>query len=417
MSFTYVGQAITKASTFAAGSAFDLPAGTADGDLLTIAVNTTGNYLITLPAGWTTRYAVNKNNEGGLISNIVRGYVVRGASAPGDILAGFTGTMRVGIVVKAYRPTSGVATFVDEAIGDMSGAFGTSHSWTGVSDLETDDLLDMALSSGRNITWGNADAVTDPSTASGAGTTTGMPTAGAWLAREADNSPTATLAWFSACGVKSSAGATGDFLMTTDINAGPLGSVMVFRDVAGGSSGPTIGTQPTDETVTEGDPAVFTVAATGTGTLTYQWQEDDGGGFADITDGGAYSGATTDELTIDPTTLGLDGYLYRCNVTDDDSTTASDSAELTVTAAPLGFSVTVRNPADGTTRNSYTFDKVYAVRLSDNALVKTWTGPSTNGSGVLTLSDAALTAAPHAIVTIETTGTPDTAGAEIVTPA
>jgi hypothetical protein len=100
------------------------------------------------------------------------------------------------------------------------------------------------------------------------------------------------------------------------------------------AGGPTITTQPDDVSLTEPAPADFTVAATGTGTLTYQWQEDSGAGFADITDGGIYAGAETDTLTIDPTDVALSGNFYRCNVTDDNGTTASDPATLTVGAAP-----------------------------------------------------------------------------------
>lgn len=93
----------------------------------------------------------------------------------------------------------------------------------------------------------------------------------------------------------------------------------------------SITTQPVDSEETTGDPASFTVVAaiTGTGgTLTYQWQEDSGGGFANITDAGVYSGATTDTLAISDNT-GLDSYQYRVVV----SATGADS--VTSTAATL----------------------------------------------------------------------------------
>jgi len=191
---------------------------------------------------------------------------------------------------------------------------------------------------------------------------------------------------------------------------------VVFRGTTP-PAGPTITDQPDNEPVVEGDPATFTVAATGTGTLTYQWQEDDGGGFSNVTNGGAYSGATTATLTIDPTTLGLDGYLYRCNVTDDNGTTASDSAELTVTAAPLEVVTDALVDEAGDPRASYTVDKVFAVRLSDNTLVHTWTNQTTSGSGVLTLSHASLTAAPHLIATWDDIDSPNNAGAKVYTPS
>lgn len=97
----------------------------------------------------------------------------------------------------------------------------------------------------------------------------------------------------------------------------------------------TITGQPEDSEETTGSAVTFAVVATITGTggtLTYQWQEDSGSGFANISNGGVYSDATTDELAISDNT-GLDGYLYRCVVsaTGADSVT-SDAATLTEAA-------------------------------------------------------------------------------------
>lgn len=85
----------------------------------------------------------------------------------------------------------------------------------------------------------------------------------------------------------------------------------------------TIDTQPLDASVTAPAAAQFVVAASTTpagGTLTYQWQEDSGSGFADITDAGVYSGALTDTLDISDST-GLDGYEYRVVVSNTGAST------------------------------------------------------------------------------------------------
>lgn len=96
----------------------------------------------------------------------------------------------------------------------------------------------------------------------------------------------------------------------------------------------TITDQPDNANVNTGDPASFTVAATVTlgATLSYQWQEDDGGGFANLSNAGVYSNVTTTTLNISDAT-GLDGYLYRCVVsaTGGASPVNSNSATLTVT--------------------------------------------------------------------------------------
>lgn len=74
-----------------------------------------------------------------------------------------------------------------------------------------------------------------------------------------------------------------------------------------------IDSQPAAASVLTGDPAQFVVAAVSRpagGTLSFQWQEDQGSGFANVVDGGVYSGATTSTLNISDAT-GFDTYQYR----------------------------------------------------------------------------------------------------------
>lgn len=78
---------------------------------------------------------------------------------------------------------------------------------------------------------------------------------------------------------------------------------------------PVITDHPVDQLLTYGDSASFTVSALDANT--YQWQEDSGVGFTDITDGGIYSNATTATLNIDLPSVNMTGYKYRCVVTND----------------------------------------------------------------------------------------------------
>lgn len=94
------------------------------------------------------------------------------------------------------------------------------------------------------------------------------------------------------------------------------------------------------------------------------------------------------------------------------------SAGFTVTSGggPLGVTLDAITDETGAVRASYVVDKIWAVRISDNTLVATWTSQTTNGSGVLpTLTNASLTAVPHAFVTYTATGLK--AGAKVYTPA
>lgn len=92
---------------------------------------------------------------------------------------------------------------------------------------------------------------------------------------------------------------------------------------SGGPQGPTITQHPQGVAVTEGDPATFTVAASGTGTLHYQWYED-----------GSKVGTDSDTYAISSTTLSQNGHKIYCVVTDDEGSTQTGAATLTVTGSP-----------------------------------------------------------------------------------
>ena len=105
----------------------------------------------------------------------------------------------------------------------------------------------------------------------------------------------------------------------------------------------SISTQPANTAVSITDVATFSVTPQLQGTgldPAYQWQEDPGTGtFADITDGGLYSGATTATLSITNPLSDKNGYKYRCivspvaNVCLNPQT--SSAATLTVNKHPI----------------------------------------------------------------------------------
>lgn len=120
-------------------------------------------------------------------------------------------------------------------------------------------------------------------------------------------------------------------------------------------------TQPAGTEVCTGAPATFTVSATGaTG---YQWQVDNGSGFANISDGPDYSGTTTATLSVASAGAAMNGYQYRVVMTscgpglNSASATLTVSAPATVTSEPVSlnlcegsaaqFSVTVAGSITG----------------------------------------------------------------------
>ena len=89
---------------------------------------------------------------------------------------------------------------------------------------------------------------------------------------------------------------------------------------------PVITQQPSNRSVVPGGTAVFTVAASGTTPLSYQWQKN----RANLSNGGHYSGCTTATLTVSLADETDEGN-YRCVVTNGYGGATSDEAVLTVT--------------------------------------------------------------------------------------
>ncbi len=111
-------------------------------------------------------------------------------------------------------------------------------------------------------------------------------------------------------------------------------------DPTGGSgtvvNAPAITDQPDNATVTVGQTATFTVAASGEN-LSYQWQQstDNGQNWKDIGD------ATDATYTEEATTTIMNGYQYRCVVSNSAGSVTSEAATLTVNEpAPTTYTIT-----------------------------------------------------------------------------
>ena len=89
---------------------------------------------------------------------------------------------------------------------------------------------------------------------------------------------------------------------------------------------------PVDQTnIVPGSDVSFSVTATGTAPLSYQWQKDG----EDLTDGGSVTGATTATLTITGVMESDEGG-YRCVVTNIAGMDTSDTAMLTIGMFAVG---------------------------------------------------------------------------------
>jgi len=89
------------------------------------------------------------------------------------------------------------------------------------------------------------------------------------------------------------------------------------------TSAPAITTEPGSQNVTVGHAATFSVVATGTTPLSYQWQRN----------GTAITGATASSYTTAATTLADNGAIFKVTVTNSSGAVTSTAATLTVSAA------------------------------------------------------------------------------------
>jgi hypothetical protein len=102
----------------------------------------------------------------------------------------------------------------------------------------------------------------------------------------------------------------------------PLGST---------AAGPSISLQPANQTMTAGQTATFSVVASGTAPLTYQWQKN----------GSAVTAATAASYTTPVTTTADSGELFRVVVSNSAGNVTSNSATLTVNPGTSNSSVDV----------------------------------------------------------------------------
>jgi gliding motility-associated-like protein len=138
------------------------------------------------------------------------------------------------------------------------------------------------------------------------------------------------------------AGGTSATIIVTPKGTGCFKASTIQTCTADNCPTPNIDVNPTDLSKCSGQAATFSVtASTNPGvTLAYQWEmsSNNGTSYTSVVDGGVYSGALTNTLSVSNVT-GLDTYKYRCVVTEQTSgigcKKTSTAATLTVNAIPV----------------------------------------------------------------------------------
>src|SRR5271163_1064721 len=164
------------------------------------------------------------------------------------------------------------------------------------------------------------------------------------------------------------------FLVVVSNSAGSATSAAAILTVNPAPVAPAISSPPANDTVTVGQTATFSVTATGTAPLTYQWQK----GGVNI------SGATSSSYTTPATTLADNATKFDVVVSNAASSVTSASAALTVNPAVVAPGISVQ-PANQTVTVGQT--ATFSVTASGTApLTYQWQKGSVNISGATSSS-------------------------------
>ncbi|MFC2111163.1 immunoglobulin domain-containing protein [Bacteroidota bacterium] len=214
--------------------------------------------------------------------------------------------------------------------GAISGATNNSYLISPVASADVGSYYCKATNSCGNtqsnaaiLTVTNAPAITAQS--SSASVCSGS---SSLFSITASGTPTPTYQWYNSSGAISSAtnntysaSVAGNYYCIATNTCGNATSNTMILTV---NTTPTITTQPSNSTKCEGQSAQFSIAASGTSPITYQWYDGSG----------AISGATNNSYLISPV-ASADVGSYYCIATNTCGNAQSTSASLTVNVSPV----------------------------------------------------------------------------------
>jgi len=193
-----------------------------------------------------------------------------------------------------------------------------------------------------------------------------------WLKNSSNISGATSASYTTPATIAGDNGAKFDVVVSN--SAGSVTSAMATLTVTAAAVPPTITAEPANQTVNAGQMATFSVTASGTAPLSYQWQKNS----VNI------NGATGSSYTTPAATSGDNGAKFDVVVTNSAGSQTSSMATLTVNAAPVAPTITVQ-PANQTVTAGQT--ATFSVTATGTApLSYQWQKNSTNISGATSAS-------------------------------
>ena len=125
---------------------------------------------------------------------------------------------------------------------------------------------------------------------------------------------------------QSSTSSLNNWAVYSEVGTASVCNMTITAGTVSSAVAPTITTQPASASVVAGQTATFTVAASGTAPLNYQWKKN----------GSAISGATSTSYATPATTTTDNGSQFTVTVSNSAGTATSSAATLNVNVAPAG---------------------------------------------------------------------------------
>lgn len=193
------------------------------------------------------------------------------------------------------------------------------------------------------------------------------------------------------------------FTVVVSNSAGNATSNAAILTVSTAAVSPTISSQPSSKTITAGQTASFSVVATGTAPLTYQWSKN----------GTVISGATSSTYTTAAETTADNAAQFTVAVSNSIGNTNSSPAVLTVNAATLVLNASSTALNFGSVNVSSTSSQNITLTNAGNSNITisnvSVSGPGFNAGGV----SNGLIMSPGQTATLDATFTPAATGSAI----
>ena len=269
---------------------------------------------------------------------------------------------RLACVVPALLGLASV--MVSGCAGVASGANTTNSSPPGLAPAITTQPTNQTVMPGQTATF----------TVAASGT---APLSYQWQKNGANIAGATSPSYTTPAATTADSGST--FVVVVSNSAGTATSNAATLTVNPAPVAPAITTQPTNQTVMPGQTATFTVAASGTAPLSYQWQKN----------GANIAGATSPSYTTPAATTADSGSTFVVVVSNSAGTATSSAATLTVNPAPV--------PAIQVSPTSISFGNVVVGTNVTQALIISNTGTATLSISQITVTGATFTTSGYTL--------------------